>query len=105
MGGGRELGTSSFLPFLFMANPTPTLRKVLQNCAPDDDVVINGIKWRAETLLHLLIMGNDARLSENCIEDSNGNLTLYAAGMGAVDATTPAMKANSHSHKNNSYLL
>lgn len=79
-----------------MANPTQTLRKFLGELGQDDEVIVNGVKWRAQQLYVHLVSNNDPRLSENVIEASNGGLTLYAAGMGAVDATTPAMKAQTH---------
>jgi hypothetical protein len=82
-----------------MANPTATLRQVLHGMAPDDVLKVMGQTWRAEALLNYLVARNDARLSENCIEASDGTFTLYAAGMGAVDSTTPSMKATVHTRK------
>lgn len=83
-----------------MANQTATLRKVLHSLGGDDHVTVGGVKWRAESFLNFLVSQNDARLSENCIEAANGTFTLYAAGMGAVDATTPTMIAVTHKNKN-----
>lgn len=74
-----------------MANPTPTLNQVLQGLNPDHPLTVGGIRWRAEALLQYLIQRGDARLTENCVVGTNGAITLYASGMGAVDSTTPAI--------------
>lgn len=82
-----------------MANPTQTFRKLLHSLHEDDHVTVGGVKWRAGEFLRFLVGNNDPRLSENAVEMANGSITLYAAGMGAVDATTPAVVAVTH--KNN----
>lgn len=82
-----------------MANPTPTLRAFLSNLGPQDEFIVNGVKWTAERFYTHLVTSNDPRLSENVVESAGGVLTLYAAGMGAVDSTTPSMKAQTHTHK------